>query len=101
MRLWLARDRKSLNVHSPKSGEINRRGHDGKGDTDRQIRPPSKTRDLRATLLKIRDSIHNGLDFDRAAIFLYDPKDNFMQGSYGTDRSGQVSEEWEMRFGIN
>jgi len=60
----------------------------------------SPKNDLRATLLQIRDSVHNGLDFDRAAIFLFDPNDSTMQGSYGTNRSGNVVEEWGLRFGI-
>jgi len=57
-----------------------------------------QTTNLRNTLLNIRDSVHDSLDFDRIAIFLYDPKDHSMQGSYGTDRFGEISEEWDMRF---
>ncbi len=57
-----------------------------------------QTTDLRTTLLKIRDRVHDNLDFDRIAIFLYDSKDHSMQGSYGTDRFGKMSEEWDLRF---
>jgi signal transduction histidine kinase len=60
-----------------------------------------KTSDLRATLFKIWDSVRNGLEFDRTAIFLYNPNDNMMQGSFGTNRSGGMTEEWDMKFGIN
>jgi len=57
-----------------------------------------QTTDLRTTLLRIWDSVHNDLDFDRAGIFLHDPSDNSVQGSYGTNRSGDMIEEWDMRF---
>jgi signal transduction histidine kinase len=60
-----------------------------------------KTPDLRTVLFKIWDSVRMVLDFDRAAIFLYDPETNMMQGSYGTDRSGKMSEEWDLKFGIS
>ena len=56
--------------------------------------------DLRTTLLKIRNSVRNDLDFDRAAVFLYDLDKHLMQGSYGTDRLGNMSEEWELRFDL-
>jgi signal transduction histidine kinase len=59
-----------------------------------------QTSDIRAALFRIWDGVRNGLDFDRAAIFLYDDT-NTMHGSYGTDRSGQMSEEWDMKFGID
>jgi signal transduction histidine kinase len=55
---------------------------------------------LRTTLLRIWDGVRNGLDFDRAAIFLYNPEDSMMQGSYGTNRSGEMSEEWDLKFSI-
>lgn len=61
----------------------------------------AQTSDLRIALNRIWDGVRNGLDFDRVAIFLYDPTDNSMQGSYGTDRSGWMSDEWDMRFGID
>ena len=61
----------------------------------------AQTPDLRIALNRIWDGVRNGLDFDRVAIFLYDPTNNSMQGSYRTDRSGWMSEEWDMRFGID
>ena len=60
-----------------------------------------QTSDIRTALFRIWDGVRNGLDFDRAAIFLYDPTNNSMQGSYGTNRLGGMSEEWDMRFGID
>ena len=60
-----------------------------------------QTSDIRTALFRIWDGVRNGLDFDRAAIFLYDPTNNTMQGSYGTNRSGGMSEEWDMRFGVD
>jgi signal transduction histidine kinase len=57
-----------------------------------------QTTHLRTALLKIRDSVRNELDFDRAAIFLYDSNRHLMQGSYGTDRLGNLFEEWDLRF---
>jgi signal transduction histidine kinase len=60
-----------------------------------------QTSDLRTALLKIRNNVRDNLDFDRAAIFLYDPKDDMMRGTYGTDRSGNLSEEWDLKFSIH
>jgi signal transduction histidine kinase len=60
-----------------------------------------QTSDLRTALIRIWDCVHNGLDFDRTAIFIYNPDENIMQGSYGTNRSGDMSEEWHLKFGID
>jgi len=60
-----------------------------------------QTSDFRTALFRIWDGVRNGLDFDRTAIFLYNPMNNMMQGSYGTNRSGNLSEEWDMKFGID
>ncbi|MFT3895050.1 MAG: GAF domain-containing protein [Anaerolineales bacterium] len=60
-----------------------------------------QTSDLRTALYRVWDRVRNGLDFDRAAIFLYDPAKNTMQGSFGTDRSGEISEEWDKSFDIH
>ena len=57
-----------------------------------------QTSDLHTALLKIRDGVRDDLDFDRAAIFLYNPDDNLIEGTYGTDRSGKLSEEWDLKF---
>lgn len=60
-----------------------------------------KTPEFRTALFRIWDGVRNGLDFDRAAIFLYDPNTGMMNGTYGTDRSGNMSEEWDLKFGIS
>jgi diguanylate cyclase (GGDEF)-like protein/PAS domain S-box-containing protein len=57
--------------------------------------------DLLTTLRNIRNGVRSDLDFDRAAIFLYKPDDNTMQGSFGTDRSGNLTEEWGIEFKID
>jgi signal transduction histidine kinase len=60
-----------------------------------------QTSDIRTALFKIWNGVRNGLDFDRTAVFLYDPENGTMQGSYGTSRSGEMSEEWGMKFSID
>jgi signal transduction histidine kinase len=60
-----------------------------------------QTSDFHTALLRIWEGVRNGLDFDRVGIFLYNPEDETMQGSYGTDRSGNLSEEWDTKFGLN
>ncbi len=57
--------------------------------------------DFRAALFKIWDGVHNHLDFDRTAIFLYNPDDESMQGSYGTNRLGNMFEEWHLKFPLS
>ncbi|MBK9927969.1 MAG: GAF domain-containing sensor histidine kinase [Anaerolineales bacterium] len=57
-----------------------------------------QTNDLHATLLHIRDSVRNEIDLDRAAVFIYDKDTDTLRGSYGTDRSGNITEEWDMNF---
>jgi len=60
-----------------------------------------QTFDLRTALFKIWSGVRNGLDFDRTAIFIYNPTENIMQGTYGTDRSGRLSDEWNLKFNLN
>lgn len=60
-----------------------------------------QTSDFRTAVLRIWDGVHNGLDFDRTGIFLYNPNDNMMQGSYGTNRSGELAEEWNLKFRLD
>jgi signal transduction histidine kinase len=57
--------------------------------------------DLRTTLWRIWDGIKNGLDFDRVGLFLYNALNETMEGSYGTDRSGKLTEEWDIKFKID
>lgn len=60
-----------------------------------------QTADVRTALFKIWSGVRSGLGFDRAAIFLYDPENNTMLGTYGTDRSGEMTEEWGLSFSID
>jgi len=57
--------------------------------------------DLNTCLLKIWEGVRNTLDFDRIGIFLYDPNDNTMQGSFGTDFEGNLVEEWGDKFELD
>jgi PAS domain S-box-containing protein len=50
--------------------------------------------DLRTCLLNIRNSVQRELDFDRIGVFLYDAERNVISGSFGTDRAGKLTEEW-------
>lgn len=56
--------------------------------------------DLRTTLLRIWAGVRSELDFDRVAIFLYNPHENVMQGTFGTERNGNLSEIWDLKFGL-
>ncbi len=60
-----------------------------------------QTSDLQTALIRIWNCVHNGLDFDRTAIFIYNPDENMMQGSYGTNRLGEISEERHLKFGVD
>ena len=57
--------------------------------------------DFRTTLTRIWGGVRNGLDFDRMGIFIYDPVENIMQGSYGTDRAGKMTDEWDLRIPLD
>ncbi len=48
--------------------------------------------DLRACLRQSHQSIQKGLGFDRVGLFLYDPAQNTISGTYGTDRQGNMEE---------
>lgn len=56
--------------------------------------------DFQTTLLRIWKSVRNELDFDRVTIYLYNPVENVMQGAYGTDRAGNLSEIWNLKFSL-
>ena len=51
--------------------------------------------DFRTCLLQIRNSIQRELGFDRVGVFLYDAEQKVIRGSYGTDRAGKLTEEWD------
>lgn len=46
--------------------------------------------DLNACLRMAHQSIQKGLDFDRVGLFLYNATDQSIQGTYGTDRAGNL-----------
>ena len=54
----------------------------------------TEVQDIRATLQRIWCSIRYDLDFDRLGIYLYDPKENAMHGTYGTNHQGEMLDEW-------
>lgn len=45
----------------------------------------TEVKDLRTTLDRIWHGVHDELEFDRLAIFLYNPEQNSMDGSLGTN----------------
>jgi len=52
--------------------------------------------DLKECLLTIYHSIHDGLGFDRVGLHLYDETNQTLSGTYGTDRQGNLREEWDL-----
>jgi len=50
---------------------------------------------VHTTLKRIWQSVHIDLNFDRLGIFLYNPDDNTMNGTYGTNKEGEMIEEWD------
>lgn len=54
--------------------------------------------DLNAILRMARDAVVEAGGFDRAAVFLYDAPSNMLEGTWGTDRSGQPVEISTRRF---
>jgi len=57
--------------------------------------------DLRECLMRIHESIQNGLGFDRVGLFLVDEPNELILGSYGTDREGHITEEWGVNFSLS
>ena len=56
--------------------------------------------DLRTTLEKIWYGVRNDLEFDRLGIYLYDPRHNSMDGTYGTSNQGEMLEEWDTHISL-
>ncbi len=54
--------------------------------------------DWHSCLYKIREVVCSGLGFDRVGLYVYDPDKNTYFGSYGTDKNGNVIEEWDVEF---
>jgi len=61
----------------------------------------TEVNDLRTTLERIWQGVHNDLNFDRVAIFLYNQERNSFDGTLGTNIQGQMIEEWEEWFAIS
>ena len=61
----------------------------------------TEVHNLRATLERIWHGVHDGLGFDRLAIFLYNAERNSVDGSLGTNNDGQIVEEWEYSHSLN
>jgi len=61
----------------------------------------AETQDLRTTLQRIWQTIHRDLKFDRLGIYLYDPAHNAMNGTYGTNRQGEMVEEWDAHITLH
>jgi PAS domain S-box-containing protein len=58
----------------------------------------TEVHDLQTTVRRIWHGVHDDLGFDRLAVFLYNPKSHAMDGTLGTDNSGQIVEEWDLRY---
>lgn len=59
----------------------------------------SRVTGLRPCILQIRNAVINEFGFDRAAVWLYDPKTDMFCGTYGTGRNGELTDEWDQRIG--
>ena len=55
----------------------------------------TESQDLQTTLKRIWHSIRYDLGFDRLGIYLYDPQNNTMNGTYGTNNQGEMVDEWK------
>jgi PAS domain S-box-containing protein len=56
--------------------------------------------DLRGTIKKIWDGVHDVLEFDRQAIFLYNFETNHMDDTFGTNNQGEMEDNWHLSFPI-
>lgn len=55
---------------------------------------------LRTTLERIWHGVHDTLEFDRLAIFLYNAANNSLDATLGTTNAGEIVEEWGQSFSI-
>lgn len=60
----------------------------------------TESNDLRSTIKKIWHGVHDDLEFDRLAIFLYNAERNTMDDTIGTNNEGQIVEHWDISFPI-
>ncbi len=61
----------------------------------------TEVNDLRTTLERIWHGVHDDLDFDRVAVFLYNHERHSFDGTLGTNNQGQMIEEWDQWFPIS
>jgi PAS domain S-box-containing protein len=61
----------------------------------------AEVNDLRATLDRIWHGVHDDLEFDRLAIFLYNPERNSFDSTLGTNKQGEIVEEWGQWYPIS
>ena len=61
----------------------------------------TEVNDLRTTIERIWHGVHDDLRFDRLAVFLYSPERHAMDGTLGTDDSGQIVEEWDLCYPLS
>ncbi len=58
----------------------------------------AKVADLRTTLENIWRGVHDDLEFDRLAIFLYNVQDNVMDDTFGTNAQGEMVDYFGLSF---
>lgn len=61
----------------------------------------TEVNDLQTTIKRIWYGVHDDLGFDRLAVFLYNPERHAMDGTLGTDNSGQIVEEWNLHYPLS
>lgn len=60
----------------------------------------TETSDMKGTINKIWHGVHDDLQFDRLAIFLYNPEHNQMDDTLGTDDQGQMVDNYGISFPV-
>lgn len=61
----------------------------------------TEVNNLRTTLEKIWQGVHDDLGFDRLAIFLYNPERNSMDDTFGTDKQGNRVDHWHIWYPVD
>ena len=61
----------------------------------------TETANFITTLQRIWHGVHDNLNFDRVGIFLYNREQNSMDGTFGTSRQGEMTEEWGLHFSLD
>src|ERR1041385_5674111 len=56
---------------------------------------------LKTTVERIWHGVHDTLEFDRLAIFLYNPEHNSLEATLGTTNDGEILEEWGQTFSMS